>query len=241
MTDQGRPIQIPMRSRIRKLGQFVHQQSSRAAEYVRWKRAQLAERRFDLKHDLETSTCESEYLQSIDSSSVEFAIPYEPIQYDVFRRMMNDLSRLVPDYQKYRFIDLGSGKGRALLYAAEWDFRTCVGVEFSSKLHSSAEKNIAAYQKTHGRSTSFELHCLDAREFTLPRINLVLFLYNPFTGDVMRSVVDGIESLISANHLDIIVLYRNPTCSDLFKSDYFMQLASNPSYDIYRSRAAVIA
>lgn len=201
----------------------------------------MAERNFDLKHDLETSTCESEYLQSIDSSSVKFAIPYEPIQYDVFRRMMTDLSGLVPDYQEYRFIDLGSGKGRALLYAAEWQFRTCVGVEFSSKLHSSAEKNIAAYQKTHGRSTSFELHCVDAREFPLPRMNLVLFLYNPFTGDVMRSVVTRIESLISANHLDIIVLYRNPTCSELFRSEFFVQLASNPSYDIYRSRAAVVA
>ena len=230
-----------MRSRIRKLGQLVQQHSSRAAEYVRWKRAQLAERNFDVKHDLETSTCESEYLKSIDSSSVEFAIPYEPIQYDVFGRMMTDLSKLVPNYQEYRFIDLGSGKGRALLYAAEWQFRTCVGVEFSPDLHTLAEQNIAAYKKTHGRSTLFELHCVDAREFALPRTNLVLFLYNPFTGDVMRSVVSGLESLISANYPDIIVLYRNPTCSELFSSEYFMQLASNPSYNIYRSRAAVVA
>ena len=207
-------------------------------DYLKWKRAQFLERRFDLKHDIETSIVESKYLQAIDSSSVEFAIPYEPIQHDVFSRMMASLVTIAPEYSDYPFLDLGSGKGRALLYAAEWNFTRCIGVEFSPELHALAEQNIAAYKLNGGDSAIFELHCIDARHFDLPRENLVLFLYNPFTGGVMQEVVKKIEQLVRSTHCDIWVLYRNPTCSNLFSSDVFSRHVSNPSYEIYRARAA---
>lgn len=45
------------------------------------------------------------------------------------------LDRLPLDFEEYTFIDLGSGKGRALLIASEYPFRAVVGVELSPKLH----------------------------------------------------------------------------------------------------------
>jgi SAM-dependent methyltransferase len=51
------------------------------------------------------------------------------------------LDRLQLDFEEYTFIDLGSGKGRALLIASE--FRAVAGVELSPRLHAIAVENFA--------------------------------------------------------------------------------------------------
>src|SRR5690349_10766861 len=53
---------------------------------------------------------------------------YEPIQLAVFRRIM---AALAIDPHNYTFVDYGSGKGRALVLAAEYGFRRVVGVEYA--------------------------------------------------------------------------------------------------------------
>ena len=42
------------------------------------------------------------------------------------------------DPRAYRFIDLGCGKGRMLIVAAELGFKSCVGVEFAGELAATA-------------------------------------------------------------------------------------------------------
>ena len=49
------------------------------------------------------------------AASAEWAIPYEPIQAFMFRRI---LAEVRVDPRDYAFVDLGSGKGRAVLLAA---------------------------------------------------------------------------------------------------------------------------
>ena len=227
-----------MYSILRKVVRSVIERLADLTGYIRWKHAQTLELMFDKMHNVETSTPESAYLLSIKSKSVEFAIPYEPIQYDIFCRMMRSLSAQIQSFSDYVFIDLGSGKGRALLYAAHWRFASCIGVEFSRDLHLVAKRNISAYRLRKGRATAFELHCSDAIQYELPDANIVLFLYNPFTGDVMRSVVNKIERFIEEKHKDIVVLYRNPTCAALFDMRVLSCVESNLSYNIYRARRA---
>ena len=50
------------------------------------------------------------------------------------------------DFENYTFVDLGSGKGRALLVASEFPFREVVGVEFARELHEIACKNVRSYR-----------------------------------------------------------------------------------------------
>ncbi len=59
------------------------------------------------------------------------------------------------------FVDFGSGKGRALLVAADFAFRRIIGVEFSEELHRIAETNLRVYRGHTQRC--FDLSSVHAR------------------------------------------------------------------------------
>ena len=76
----------------------------------------------------------------------------------------------------FAFVDLGSGKGRAVLVASELPFAKIVGVELSRELHRIAEQNLRRYRSASQRCTTFSLHCVNAIEYTFGPEPLVLFL-----------------------------------------------------------------
>ena len=67
----------------------------------------------------------------------------------------------------FAFVDMGSGKGRALLVASELPFAKIVGVELSQELHQIAEENVRRYRPESQLCTAFFLHCMNAVEYTV--------------------------------------------------------------------------
>src|SRR5882724_11277495 len=68
----------------------------------------------------------------------------------------------------YSFLDVGAGKGRALLLAAELPFRKVIGVELSEDLARVAQKNITIWKRlAHPRAKIRVMH-EDAMEFRWP-------------------------------------------------------------------------
>jgi SAM-dependent methyltransferase len=57
------------------------------------------------------------------------------------------------EHDEFTFIDLGSGKGRALLLALRYPFRRIVGVEFALELHRIAQTNLVRCAATDGTDT----------------------------------------------------------------------------------------
>jgi hypothetical protein len=55
--------------------------------------------------------------------------------------------------QDFTFIDLGSGKGRALLMASAYPFKRIIGVEFMPELHRVAQENIRKYTEHRTEAT----------------------------------------------------------------------------------------
>jgi SAM-dependent methyltransferase len=99
------------------------------------------------------------------------------------------LSRLPHNLRSFTFIDFGSGKGRALLVAADFAFRRIIGVEFSAELHRIAEANLRGYRGRKQRC--FDVSSVHARaeEFSWPDGDLVLYFYNPFGREIMERVL----------------------------------------------------
>jgi hypothetical protein len=64
---------------------------------------------------------------------------YQPTDPSLFREIVSGL-RI--EYSEFTFIDLGSGKGRALLLASEFPFRRIVGIELLPELHTIAKQNV---------------------------------------------------------------------------------------------------
>jgi predicted RNA methylase len=74
------------------------------------------------------------------------------------------------------FVDLVSGKGRALIVAAFYPFARIIGVEYSPQLTAIWRQNL---QKL-GVADKCEVISADAADYQFPDGTLLVFLYNPF-------------------------------------------------------------
>ena len=93
----------------------------------------------------------------VDTSGLVYELPsghqhdlynngYFAVAPSVFHSVMQALrDRLALDYRRFSFVDVGSGKGRALLLASDYPFREIIGVELSPELDRVARANIARY------------------------------------------------------------------------------------------------
>ena len=129
--------------------------------------------------------------------------------------ILNSLA-LQPDM--FAFIDMGSGKGRALLVASEFAFAKIVGIELSPHLHRIAKENVRRYSPASQRCTVFQLHCMNVTDYVYGPEPLVLFLFDPFGRDTFRSVVTNLEASLSAKPRDTFVVYIYPRFEDLLQS-----------------------
>ena len=161
-------------------------------------------------------------------------VRYEPIQLDVFRRIM---AALAIDPKGYTFLDFGSGKARALVLAAEYGFRRIIGVEYAIALHEVAKRNVARFRAANPAGAAIELHCSDAASFELPAEDLVCFLYNPFDDVVMRKVLLNIERSLQRRPRRLLVAYRNPKHANLLSECRFLRCVTrNSTFEIHQAR-----
>jgi len=167
----------------------------------------------------------------IDSPNVEDGVHYEAVS-DVYLHRMIRARTISPE--KYVFVDLGSGKGRALLIAAAYSFKAFVGVEFSPELHEIAQRNIERFQ-AHTRSTQqFDLRLGDAMTFEFPLEPIALHLYNPFGERVLREVVGRLETSLREVPRPVVVYYRHPVHRRVFDQAPFLEVVKATSrYAVY--------
>jgi predicted RNA methylase len=205
---------------------------SNLAEAVVNRYRTFQDRVFDYRYGIDTHQDRVDYVARMPAASAEWAIPYEPIQTFMFRRI---LAGVRVDPREYTFVDLGSGKGRAVLLAATYGFAKVIGVELSDELHTIAQRNVRRFTNRVSSLSPIELVCGDARTYELPRRNLVVFLYNPFIGEVLEDVARQVETFLSSERADLWLLYRNPQCADrVARIPGLIQHAESRSYRIYR-------
>lgn len=174
-------------------------------------RAYVEERHeaFDARFGTDTSSPVFEHHQK---TSVHF---YVPTTASVIYEIIGSLP-LTPN--KFTFIDMGSGKGRALLVASEFPFTKIVGVELSSYLHHVAEENIKRYKPSSQQCAAFELHCMDALGYAYGEEPFVLFLFDPFGREILEKIIANLEATLRARPREAYVVYVYPQYDDLFQN-----------------------
>ena len=169
----------------------------------------------------------------IESPNLGHGVQYSPARALYFRRMLRTVA-IPPD--TYVFIDLGSGKGRALLMAADYPFRRLVGIEFSPKLHRIAERNVARFRARTGSRRSFELHQGDVASFEFPPEPIALYLYNPFGEPVLRQVLRGLEASLRRLPREVVVFYLTPLHRrPLDDAPFLRTVKATSQYAVYAS------
>jgi SAM-dependent methyltransferase len=119
------------------------------------------------------------------------------------------MSALEVDFERFTFVDLGSGKGRALLLAADYPFREIIGIELSPELDQVARANIARYTEGHRHPPIVNL-LGDAAEFDYPPGPLIVYMWNAFTRPVMEQVFHNLESWLAKDPQELYVVYMHP-------------------------------
>lgn len=172
---------------------------------------------FDLQHGTDTGGEESLWKLTIDSPSARFGRKYQPSSEDELSEAVRFLD---VDPRTLTFIDLGCGKGRTLLVAAKLGFQQVIGVEFTQELAEVARKNL---QKM-GISSGIVVQ-QDAGEYRFPEADLAVYLYNPFSEEIMRKVVLNLRESDSRR---LYVIYKVPNCEALFDGSGFLTRVGCP-------------
>ncbi|SFU23273.1 class I SAM-dependent methyltransferase [Mesorhizobium sp. YR577] len=137
------------------------------------------------------------------------------------------------DPSDYVFVDLGSGKGRALLVAGGYPFRRVVGVEFSPEMHAIAAANISKCRDQF-RARDVQSLYADAATWEFPAENMVVFLYNPFGESVLRTILGNLKSSLAPGST-VYILYLQPVLSEMLENSGFVETVSRSTRDaIYR-------
>jgi SAM-dependent methyltransferase len=172
----------------------IRQQKRRAAE-------------FDERYGVDTGGYVHQAVLNVGHPNEAHAVSYMGSDPLFFRRAIRSLS---VDYPRFVFVDFGSGKGRAILLATEFPFKSIIGVEFSVGLHAIAQNNIRHFRVDNAERKNVRSVCMDAADFPIPDDCLVCYFYNPFDEAVMDRVVSNItESLLRTPRQCYIVYYNS--------------------------------
>jgi SAM-dependent methyltransferase len=104
----------------------------------------------------------------------------------------------------FTFVDLGCGKGRALLVAAGYPFIRILGVEIDPGLAQIARRNAAPDPR-------IRVETGDAKAVAYSDTPLIVFLYHPFLAPLLSDVLKGLAGQRIASPHATYLLYANGT------------------------------
>ncbi len=174
---------------------------------------------FDHLHGTDTTMPMWGASLGVSSDYAEFG--YEPTPVRSFRRALK-----LADFpcENATFIDLGAGKGRTLLLASRLSFTHIVGVEFSPQLCAIARRNIATFRGFGQRCKSIEVACCDAALYDWPDGPLVVYMYNPFSAELLRTIMSRLRQSLERSPRPISLIYFNPVQRDVLDAMPWLKL-----------------
>jgi SAM-dependent methyltransferase len=191
-------------------------------------RTKLLARWFDWRyHVITCGEADPRELTVVGENAVH-AVVYIPTTPRSGRYMLRNLP--VSDFSSYTFIDMGSGKGRMLLLAAELPFRRILGVEFASDLSALAQKNVKTYRNSSQACFQIEPLHMDAMLFEFPPEPSIIYFFYPFERFVMEPVIRNLNRSLEEHPRDVIVVYFNPVLSDVVEAAGNLRVYARTNY-----------
>ena len=174
---------------------------------------------FDRQYGVDTSgLIWGEHLTS-GSRNDRWSTAYYGIAPSIFNAVLSELRESIPGAS---FVDMGSGKGRAVMLAAQLPFAEVFGVELSPALHHVAEVNLETFRSRSQVGTNVHLLCKDAAEFEFPAPPLVLFFYHPFCKPVLKTVLRRLEQSLRAHPRSAHIVYINTELREVLDGTPFL-------------------
>jgi hypothetical protein len=179
------------------------------------------EHAFDREHGVDTSGLIRGEALATGSRNDLWNTAYYGIGVSVFHRVLEQVPARFRDGAT--FIDLGCGKGRALLLASEYPFRQVVGVEIVPSLHGIALENATRYVSRHREAPPIDVLLGDAARYVFPNGPLLLYLYHPFCRPVLERVLKNLGESLERERREVAVVYINDELRDALDRAPFLE------------------
>jgi predicted RNA methylase len=108
------------------------------------------------------------------------------------------------------FVDLGSGKGRALMLATKYGFRKVIGIEFSGALCRQARINLQRFIAKSPSQSRVEIIESDVTKYQMDGEETVFFMLDPFNAPVLTEVLRNIRTSVEKHPRTIWLIYSVP-------------------------------
>lgn len=145
---------------------------------------------FDWRFHVDTAGAIAIHTLGVEARQGDSGHDYVPTPVRTLRSL---IGAIPSNLDEVTFVDFGSGKGRALLVAAEFPFHRIRGVELSPVLHEIAERNIQRYRNPRRRCFDLGSVCMDAADFPIPEGGCVFYFFNPFDRRLMMRIAENIR------------------------------------------------
>lgn len=147
----------------------------------------------------------------------------------VSRRTMLDMLLNIPIQMDDAFLDIGCGKGYLLYLIHRMGFRRIHGIELSSDLCKIANKNMQALNL----SDKITVDCINATEFRNFEDYSILYMFNPFYEDTMKTVIDNVEDSLRKKPRKLTIIYLNPCCHNILDNCKLLRLKQKRFVRLY--------
>jgi hypothetical protein len=160
------------------------------------------ERWFELRYGTETSGFS---FHNDDDPALRDDVWYHPSEWLGLRRALRRLRPTSSD----TLVDMGSGRGRAVLVAATMPFRRVIGVEMDEVWAQIARQ---AIERNRHKLTchSVEVVAANVLQFDVPDETTIVYLYCPFVGDVFQQFAERMLDFVDRVQRPVRMLYNYP-------------------------------
>jgi SAM-dependent methyltransferase len=189
---------------------------------------------FDVRHRVDTRGIVRDPHAGQRGESYEHAVCYQSVWTSTFHRAME--TDAIDDRADYAFVDLGCGKGKAVLLAATYGFRRVIGVELSPELAEVARRNAARFARRRPQLPEAEILCTDAATYDFPPEPLAIYLHNPFDEVILARVAASLGHSLTERPRPAVVIYHTPLHRQVLDDAAFLEeRATVPGGVVYAS------
>ena len=168
---------------------------------------------FDIKNSTNTFM-RKEYV------TYEDGIHYVGIFTSTLKKIKDHINKLSQN-NNFDFVDLGSGKGKPILYLSKSFVKSnFLGIEIDKELHDIAIKNKSIINNQNIKFIND--NCLNFKTYLNPNNNLIIYLFNPFGIKTFKSILNQLDDINS----NILIIYVDPVYNDLVKEFGYKELIS---------------
>jgi SAM-dependent methyltransferase len=179
-------------------------------------------RTFDRWYGVKTSGFLRLTETGFDPARLADATQYGPVSGWGLKQFLKELN--LP--QISRFVDLGSGLGRACLLAADYGFSKVTGVELAPELCAGAKQNIARFRSANVKVASIEILQMDVLDYCRQTQDDVFFMFRPFSLAFTHIILDKLAERARLQGKTLTIIYSERM---LLPGSFAGEIAQHPA------------